>query len=55
MLLQSHAFIEYVDDVLLDERASLNNFYIFSFLQVFLPKVRRFLFACSPSVTVSLL
>ena len=39
MLLQSHGFIEYVDVVLLDERASLNNSHIYNFIQNFFPKV----------------
>merc|ERR1719384_1263040 len=39
MLIQSHGFLEYVDAVLLDERSSLNNQYIFNFLCTFFPKV----------------
>eukprot|EP00095_Tigriopus_kingsejongensis_P002851 maker-scaffold442_size170051-snap-gene-0.33 protein:Tk02851 transcript:maker-scaffold442_size170051-snap-gene-0.33-mRNA-1 annotation:"hypothetical protein TcasGA2_TC009817" len=39
MLISSHGFLEYVDAVLLDERASLNNSHIFNFLLVFFPKV----------------
>ena len=39
MLIQSHGFLEYVDAVLLDERSSLNNQYIFNFLYTFFPKV----------------
>ena len=39
MLIQSHGFLEYVDAVLLDERSSLNNQYIFNFLVSFFPKV----------------
>ena len=39
MLIQSHGFLEYVDAVLLDERSSLNNQYIFNFLVTFFPKV----------------
>ena len=39
MLLSSHGFIEYIDAVLLDERSSLNNFYIFNFLKTFFPKI----------------
>ena len=35
----SHGFLEYVDAVLLDERSSLNNQYVFQFLCVFFPKV----------------
>jgi len=35
----SHGFLEYVDAVLLDERSSLNNQYVFQFLYVFFPKV----------------
>lgn len=39
LLVDSHGFLEYVDAVLLDERASLNNQYVFQFLLVFFPKV----------------
>ena len=39
MLIQSHGFLEYVDAVLLDERSSLNNPHIFTFLYTFFPKV----------------
>ena len=39
MLIQSHGLIDYVDAVLLDERASLNNAHIFNFLLTFFPKV----------------
>jgi len=39
LLTESSAFLEYVDAVLLDERSSLNNQYVYQFLQVFFPKV----------------
>merc|ERR1719384_2331414 len=39
LLVDSHGFLEYVDAVLLDERSSLNNQYVFQFLYVFFPKV----------------
>jgi hypothetical protein len=39
MLSQSQGFLEYVVAVLLDERSSLNNQYIFNFMLVFFPKV----------------
>jgi len=39
LLVDSHGFLEYVDAVLLDERLSLNNQYVFQFLYVFFPKV----------------
>jgi len=39
LLVDSHGFLEYVDAVLLDERSSLNNQYVFQFLCVFFPKV----------------
>jgi len=39
LLTDSHGFLEYVDAVLLDERASLNNQHVFQFLQNFFPKV----------------
>merc|ERR1719394_2364454 len=39
LLVDSHGFLEYVDAVLLDERLSLNNQYVFQFLLVFFPKV----------------
>merc|ERR1719384_2044281 len=39
LLVESHGFLEYVDAVLLDERSSLNNQYVFQFLYVFFPKV----------------
>jgi len=39
MLVTSHGFLEYVDAVLLDERASLNNAHVFNFLLNFFPKV----------------
>merc|ERR1719266_3124448 len=39
LLVDSHGFLEYVDAVLLDERSSLNNQYVFQFLLVFFPKV----------------
>merc|ERR1712106_862286 len=39
LLVDSHGFLEYVDAVLLDERLSLNNQYVFRFLYVFFPKV----------------
>ena len=39
MLVTSHGFLEYVDAVLLDERASLNNSHVFNFLLNFFPKV----------------
>merc|ERR1712062_322308 len=39
MLVTSHGFLEYVDAVLLDERSSLNNSHVFSFLLNFFPKV----------------
>merc|ERR1712241_907758 len=39
LLVESHGFLEYVDAVLLDERSSLNNQYVFQFLCVFFPKV----------------
>merc|ERR1711963_544489 len=38
MLVTSHGFLEYVDAVLLDERASLNNAHVFNFLLNFFPK-----------------
>ena len=41
MLLQSHGFLEYIEAILLDERPSLNNNFIFSFIYIFLPKVGR--------------
>jgi len=39
LLVESSAFLEYVDAVLLDERCSLNNQYVFQFLSIFFPKV----------------
>ena len=39
LLVDSHGFLEYVDAVLLDERLSLNNQFVFQFLQVFFPRV----------------
>ena len=39
LLVDSHGFLEYVDAVLLDERSSLNNQYVFQFLYIFFPKV----------------
>ena len=39
LLVDSHGFLEYVDAVLLDERSSLNNQFVFQFLLVFFPKV----------------
>ena len=41
LLVDSHGFLEYVDAVLLDERLSLNNQYVFQFLYVFFPKVQQ--------------
>ena len=39
MLVQSRAFLEYVVAVLIEERSSLNNQYVFNFMVVFFPKV----------------
>ncbi|XP_023337043.1 ubiquitin carboxyl-terminal hydrolase 34 [Eurytemora carolleeae] len=39
LLVESTAFMEYVDAVLLDERSCLNNQYVFQFLVIFFPKV----------------
>ena len=39
MLVQSRAFLEYVIAVLIEERSSLNNQYVFNFMVVFFPKV----------------
>jgi len=39
LLVESSAFLEYVDAVLLDERSSLNNQYVYQFLTIFFPKV----------------
>ena len=40
MLLNSSSCLEYIDSVLLDERSSLHNQYIYQFLYTFFPKVR---------------
>ena len=39
LLFFSHSCLEYIDSILLDERSSLNNQYIYQFLYTFFPKV----------------
>ena len=44
MLEQSHGFLEYIGMILVEERNSLNNQFIFDFIQTFFPKVKYFIY-----------